>query len=107
MKHVIVDKELLLELFKVCRIGGCGAAIDRDDVTMTTKGAAISVRAVCCNSHETNWQSSTRVGESKRKIFRINIELASYVVLCGLDISQVQIHLYFLSTNLSFDIGRL
>ena len=88
-QHAIVDKTLLLDLFRVCRIGGCGAAIDPDDVTMTTRGAAISVRAVCCNSHETNWNSSTKVGESKRKMFRINIELVSYVVLCGLDINQV------------------
>ena len=88
-KNVIVEKDLLLDLFTVCKFGGCGAAIDRDDVTMTTIGAAVSIRAVCCNSHENTWHSSSRVGESKKKMFRINIELASYVVLCGLDISQV------------------
>ena len=76
-------------LFTVCKYPECGAIVDRDDIKMSTIGAAVTIKATCANSHEYKWDSSTKVGESKRQMFRINIELASYVVLCGLDISQV------------------
>ena len=91
MRRVIVEKDLLLELFTVCRFSGCHAAIDPDDVKVTKKGAAITVRTVCGNSHDSEWHSSSRVGQGKKKMLKINIELASYIVLCGLDISQVSV----------------
>ena len=91
VKRVIVEKDLLINLFKVCKTPGCGSVIDRDDIQVTTKGAAVSIRAICSKSHEHKWDSSSKVGESKKQMFLINIILAVYVVLCGLDISQVLI----------------
>ena len=91
VKRVIVEKDLLLNLFTVCNHPGCGTLIDRDDIQVITKGAAVSIRAICSNSHENKWDSSSKVGESKKQMFLINILLAAYVVLCGLDISQVLI----------------
>ena len=89
VKRVIVEKELLLNLFTVCNHPGCGCAIDRDDVQMCTVGAAIIITATCDNSHTFKWSSSTKVGDGKKRMFLINILLASYVVLCGLNIAQV------------------
>ena len=86
---VIVEKEMLLSLFSTCRHDQCGAVVDREDIQVKTVGAAISIVATCANSHEFKWDSSPTVGKSKRQIFCVNIELASYVVLCGLDITQV------------------
>ena len=89
VKRVIVEKDLLLNLFTVCNHPGCGSFIDRDDVQVITKGAAVSIRTICANFHEYKWDSSSKVGESNKQMFLINILLAAYVVLCGLDISQV------------------
>ena len=89
MKRVIVEKELLLDLFTVCNHPGCGCTIDRDDVQMSTVGAAIIITVTCDNSHNFKWRSSAKVGDGKKRMFLINILLASYVVLCGLNIAQV------------------
>ena len=86
---MIVDKDLLLMLFSTCQIPGCGSLVDKDDLKIKVEGAAVSIEATCVKSHEYKWSSSTKVGEHRRQMFRVNIELASYVVLCGLDISQV------------------
>merc|ERR1719508_641801 len=52
VKRVIVEKDLLLNLFTVCNHPGCGSFIDRDDVQVITKGAAVSIRTICANFHE-------------------------------------------------------
>ena len=86
---MIVEKELLRDLFTVCNHPGCGCVIDRDDILMSTIGAAIIITVTCDNSHNLKWSSSGKVGEGKKRMFLINILLASYVLLCGLNISQV------------------
>ena len=84
-----MDKDLLLTLFSVCNKQGCGVHVDRDDIRMTARGGAVSIVAPCSNSHEFKWSSSPKVGVARKQMFKIKVELASYVVLCGLDISQV------------------
>ena len=91
---VIIEKKLLLSLFSICNHYQCGALVDGEDIQVKTIGAAISIVATCANSHEFKWDSSLTVGKSKSQIFRVNIELASYVVLCGLDITQVYWHFF-------------
>jgi hypothetical protein len=90
LKRVIVEKELLLDLFTVCNVTGCGCVTDRDDVQMSTVGAAVIITVTCTNSHTFKWSSSPKVGDVPRKqMFLINILLASYALVCGLDIGQV------------------
>ena len=89
VERVIVDKKLLLELFEVCQHPGCGCLVDRDDVKMHTVGAAISISATCTNSHTFKWSSSAKVGHGRRVMFVINIIVACYVLLCGLNIERV------------------
>ena len=88
-ERVIVEKELLLDLFRVCTVPGCGGAIDPDDVHMVSVGAAINITATCTQSHTYKWSSSSKVGQGRKQMFTINILLATYVLLCGLNISQV------------------
>ena len=48
---VIVYISLLLELFVICRVEGCGAAIDPGNLDTFTKGACLVVSGTCNNSH--------------------------------------------------------
>jgi len=98
-KRVIVEKDLLLKLFQVCNVPGCGSLVDEDDIKMTTLAAAVSVTATCCNSHTYHWSTSTKVGEGKKQKFLINVLLASYTLLCGLNISQVVEYFFHLSLD--------
>jgi hypothetical protein len=89
-ERVIVEKEALLKLFKVCSFPSCGSVVDPDDVTVHTVGAAITVTATCLqNNHEQTWSSSNTVGEGRNKMFTINVLLAAFTLFCGLNISQV------------------
>ena len=88
--RVIVDKPALLELFKVCSVPNCGSIVDPADVQIHTVGAAITVKSVCLqNQHQQKWSSSATVAEGRKRLFVINILLAAYTLLCGLNISEV------------------
>ena len=63
--------------------------VDRDDVRIISSGAAVTVHAKCLDYHNFVWSSSSKVGEAKQQMFLINIIMAVFIVLCGLDISQV------------------
>ena len=63
--------------------------VDRDDIKVTSIGAEVTVQSLCADSYHFIWNSSAKVGESMHQMFLINIIMAAYIVLCGLDISQV------------------
>ena len=90
-KRVIVDTDLLRELFSVCRHPGCNSAIDRDNIRVKTTGAAIRMDGICNNSHDNTWSSSKKVGEGKKKYNVVNVEMASYTLFTRLNISQVNL----------------
>ena len=92
-KRIIVETDLLLELFSVCKHPGCGSAIDRDNIQVKTTGAAVGINATCNNSHENTWSSSSKVGEGKKQSNLINIEMAAYTLFSGLNISQVSLNI--------------
>ena len=79
----------MLELLSVCMHPGCGYPTDKEDIYVSMTGAAMTVNATCFNGHSFKWNSSTEVGQGKRKKFLINILLATYALLCGLNIGQV------------------
>ena len=89
-KRVICETDLLLYLFTVCKVPLCGSLIDRDNVKVYQKGAAITVNTTCNNSHQSSWSSSKKVGEGRKKSNVINIEMAAYTLFSGLNITQVQ-----------------
>ena len=39
---MITETELLLDLFRVCNEVGCGSITDRDDIKLSTVGAAVT-----------------------------------------------------------------
>ena len=88
-----MDKDLLLGLFRICNHDGCGCIVDSDDVNVTTVGAALIITATCANSHAFKWCSSPKIGQGKRQMFVVNIVIACYVLLCGLNIDRVLIKL--------------
>ena len=88
-KRVITETELLLDLFRVCNVVGCGSITDRDDIKLSTVGAAVIIEATCLNNHTYKWSSSPKVGCGRKQMFLINILLATYSLVCGLDIGQV------------------
>ena len=87
---VIVYMRLLISLFQVCRMAGCGSLVDRDDIKIVTDGAMITVTCVCVKNHRTQWKSSPVLHqESTHPVGEINIVLATYILTCGLHIKQV------------------
>ena len=91
-ERVIVDRPLLMQLFRVCSVPGCGSVVDPDDVIIRTQGAAMTVKAHCLNhNHTTTWSSSRTVGEGREVTYVINILLAAYTLFCGLNLSQVDL----------------
>ena len=91
--RVIVETDLLLELFSVCKYPGCGCAVDSENIQVTRIGAALRVKATCNDSHENVWSSSSKVGEGKKQMYLINILLAVYTLLSGLNIAQVSLNI--------------
>ena len=104
-ERVIVDKAALLKLFRVCSVPACGSVVDPDHVTVHTVGAGMTVTATCLqHQHETTWTSSSTVCEGRKKLFVINILLASYTLFCGLNISQVSSTSLHLAFSFGFDM---
>ena len=88
-KRVIVERDLLLKLFSVCKYPGCGCAVDSENVKVTRVGAALKVKTTCNDSHDYFWVSSSKVGQGKKQMYLINILLAVFTLLSGLNIAQV------------------
>ena len=83
-----------MKLFQVCSSPGCGSIVDSDNITVHTKGAAMTVISTCLeNNHTVTWSSSATVGEGRERTFTINILLATYTLFCGLNVSQVPLML--------------
>ena len=78
-----------MELFSTCNHPGCGIGVEREDIRITTVGAAMNVTATCMRNHVYKWSTSSTVGEGKRQKYLINILLAAYSLLCGLNFGQV------------------
>lgn len=53
----IVANPSILALLSVCRIPGCGAIVDRDDMQITRNGCQWRFRLRCHNNCETSWKS--------------------------------------------------
>ena len=87
--RVLVEKERLLQLFRVCSEPSCKALIDPQDVKYIEIGAAVNIHAVCLNNHSQTWCSSSTVGEGNKRMYVVNIVLAAFTLFCGLNISQV------------------
>ena len=81
----------LLQLFSLCQVVECGAAIDPENIDVKQHGAAVVVRYTCNKHHAREWCSSPVMGKGKGKIWVINALLATYSLTCGLHISQVKI----------------
>ena len=70
-----MEEAILLQLFKVCKRQGCGAAIDGDNIEISRNGAAVQVKTLCNNSHKESWSSSTVIGEGKSQLPLVNVEM--------------------------------
>ena len=103
--RVLVDKPALLDLFRVCSVPNCGSIVNPADVHINTVGAAMTVKSECLqNNHQQTWSSSATVAEGRKRLFVINILLAAYTLLCGLNISEVSIAIlctHFVIINLT------
>ena len=53
------------------------------------KGAMITVKTMCNNHHEMEWESSPCFGAGKHRVAIINVLIAAYCLLTGLHIKQV------------------
>ena len=51
---------------------------------MVLAGASLSVTYVCETGHRNFWCSSPKINQKKRKVARINIEMAGYLFLSGM-----------------------
>ena len=49
---VIVAVDLLMKLFLICQIPGCGSAIDQESVLKTYNGACLTIRGNCNDGHD-------------------------------------------------------
>ena len=87
---VIAYVNLLLDLFQVCRVAGCGALVERKDIKYVQDGAMITVTCTCMKNHDTKWRSSPvfHLGET-RPTGEINTVLATYILTCGMHVKQV------------------
>ena len=48
---VIVFLSALLTLFSVCRVAGCGKAVDRGNIEVKYKGGCVKITATCNANH--------------------------------------------------------
>ena len=85
----VVFLSCLMQLFCLCPIPGCGAAIDPANRSTVQHGAGLVVHYTCNNNHRGEWSSSPTVGSGNSKVWAINSILASFCLTCGLHISQV------------------
>ena len=72
-KRLIVEEDCLLQLFRICKEKGCGAAIDPAEIKLCRTGGALQITATCNAHHVEEWASSSVVGESHQRLFVINI----------------------------------
>ena len=81
----------LLQLFSVCRVGGCGGYVDEENILVKQDGAMVRVECVCNNDHrhKTVWESSPKIGTGKQQTAVINILISVYTLTIGLHIQQV------------------
>ena len=88
----------LLQLFSVCRVGGCGGLVDEENICVKQEGAMVRVECVCNNDHrhKTSWESSPMLGTGRQRTAVINLLIAVYTLTIGLHIQQVQ---FFFSHN--------
>ena len=77
--RLVVEEDLLLQLFTVCRHANCGSAIDPAEVTLVRTGAALQISATCNNNHSQEWSSSASIGHGNSKLFVINVLLVSNI----------------------------
>ena len=94
---VIAYMSLLLDLFQVCRVAGCGALVDKKDIKYVQDGAMVTVSCTCLKNHDTKWRSSPvfHLGEP-HPTGEINTVLATYILTCGMHVKQViEIHLCY------------
>lgn len=99
-ERVIVEKDLLRKLLGVCNHPNCGSAVDDGDIEEYTVGAAVCYKVTCANNHEFKWETSAKIGKDpngKSQLFTINVYLATLVLVCGLNISQVAEYFFHLS----------
>ena len=85
----IVFLSCLLQLFSMCQVPGCGSAIDPANIDVQEQGAVIVVKYTCNKHHTGDWCSSPFVGKGKSKVGVLNVVLATFILTCGLHISQV------------------
>ena len=100
----------LLQLFSVCRVGGCGGCVDEENILVRQDGAMVRVECVCNNDHrhKTVWESSPMIGSGRQQTSVINILLSVYTLTIGLHIQQVSAFLpfiYNISTKIFPDSG--
>ena len=58
-----MDEDKLRALITVCKVIGCGSAIDPSEVTVRYIGTVAQVTATCNNNHSEYWESSSTVGD--------------------------------------------
>ena len=97
-QKVIVFLPALLQLFSVCRVGGCGGCVDEENIIVKQDGAMVKVECVCNNDHrhKTSWESSPVLGTGKQRMAVINILISVYTLTIGLHIQQVLVYIQFL-----------
>ena len=86
---VIVYMNLLLQLFSVCRVESCGAAVDPANIETYERGACLVVSGVCNQNHTFKWSSSPMRGTGHSARPEINILLTVYTLVCGMHVDQV------------------
>ena len=99
----------LRQLFTKCGEDNCNSAIDPDNVHIRRIGAVAVVNYECNSGHCGEWSSSPYIGQKKEKVGVMNLLLASSILTCGLQISQVleffsQIKIYMFSKTFYYDL---
>ena len=84
----IVFITCLLQLFKKCPDEACNSIIDPSNIEITNVGAVTFVKYECNEGHCGKWASSPFIGKSKERVGIINLLLSSFILTCGLHISQ-------------------
>ena len=87
-----MDKSSLLDLLSICRSPNCGSLVAEENMKVVRNGAMIRVHMVCNNHHAETWDSSPTIGSGASEVAVINIMLAVYTLVTGLNVKQVFVH---------------
>jgi len=89
-KMLIVSWSSVLLMLSICRREGCGSQVLPDNMDVTKRGAAVSVKMTCNEGHREAWSSCNNVGEGKWSMPIVNLYIILYNFMTGMNFDQLK-----------------